>query len=73
MAFYRPHLDVLWTAFGVDRLIYGSNWPVTMRGGTYREYLSIVQAYVASKPRAAQKKFFYQNALQFYGLPPLKR
>ena len=51
------------------RLIYGSNWPVTLRG-TYGEYLSIVQAYVANKTRAAQEKFFYQNALQFYGLPP---
>ena len=72
-AFYHPQLDVLWAAFGEDRLIYGSNWPVTMRGGTYGEYLSIVQAYVASKPRAAREKFFYQNALQFYDLPPLKR
>jgi len=73
VAFYRPQLDVLWKAFGKDRLIYGSNWPVTMRGGTYEEYLSIIQAYFADKPRKVQEKFFYQNALQFYGLAPLRR
>lgn len=29
LAFYRPTLDALWTSFGSDRLIFGSNWPVS--------------------------------------------
>ena len=73
VSFYQSELDVLWSNFGADRLIYGSNWPVTMRGGTYAEYLTIVKSFFADKPRTAQKKYFYQNALKFYGLPPLKR
>jgi L-fuconolactonase len=73
VSFYKSELDVLWEAFGEDRLIYGSNWPVTMRGGTYAEYLAVVKAFFADKPRAAQEKYFYKNALKFYGLPPLKR
>src|SRR5690606_12630275 len=24
--FYRPYLDVVWNAFGDERVIYGSNW-----------------------------------------------
>ncbi|MEE2942628.1 MAG: amidohydrolase family protein [Verrucomicrobiota bacterium] len=71
--FYKSELDVLWNAFGEERLIYGSNWPVTMRGGTYAEYLAVVKAYFADKPRSAQEKYFYRNALKFYGLPSLKR
>lgn len=71
--FYQSELDVLWNAFGEERLIYGSNWPVTMRGGTYAEYLAVVKAYYADKPRSAQEKYFYRNALKFYGLPSLKR
>ena len=71
--FYKSELDVLWNAFGEERLIYGSNWPVTMRGGTYAEYLAVVKAYYADKPRSAQEKYFYRNALKFYGLPSLKR
>ena len=72
-SFYKSELDVLLDAFGEERLIYGSNWPVTMRGGTYAEYLAVVKAYFADKPRSAQEKYFYRNALKFYGLPPLKR
>jgi predicted TIM-barrel fold metal-dependent hydrolase len=28
-SFYSRSLDQLWDAFGVDRLVYGSNWPVS--------------------------------------------
>ena len=73
LSFYKPELDVLWEAFGEDRLIYGSNWPVTMRGGTYGEYLSVVKGFFEDKSRAAREKFFFKNALGFYGLPALKQ
>jgi|TARA_B100000959_G_scaffold260777_1_gene297629 L-fuconolactonase len=73
LSFYKPELDVLWGGFGEDRLIYGSNWPVTMRGGTYGEYLAVVKGFFADKSRTAQEKFFFKNALKFYGLPALKR
>ena len=72
LSFYKPELDVLWEAFGEDRLIYGSNWPVTMRGGTYGEYLAVVKGFFADKSRAAREKYFFKNALKFYGLPRLK-
>ncbi len=29
LAFYRPYIDVVWNAFGSERVIYGSNWPVS--------------------------------------------
>jgi len=73
LSFYKPELDVLWEAFGEDRLIYGSNWPVTMRGGTYGEYLAVVKGFFTDKSRAAREKFFFKNALKFYGLPALKQ
>ncbi len=31
--YYLPILDHCWDAFGEDRLIYGSNWPVCEKGG----------------------------------------
>jgi len=72
LAFYAPVLDELWTAFGEDRLIYGSNWPVTMKGGDYASYKTIVMEYFSVKGRLALEKLFYRNALEFYGLPPLE-
>ena len=35
LAYYRPALDELWDVFGADRLIYGSNWPVSDRVAPY--------------------------------------
>jgi L-fuconolactonase len=44
---FRAHLDVLWDAFGPQRLIYGSNWPVCDRVGdkelVYGQQLSILR------------------------------
>lgn len=68
LAFYKPVLDALWDAFGEDRLIYGSNWPVTLRGGSYGSYKAIVLEFLDSKGDAAKRKILADNAYQFYGL-----
>ena len=70
--FYRPVLDELWKAFGEDRLVYGSNWPVTRNGGSYAAYKRIVIEYFTPKGTTALEKLLYRNALKFYGLPDIK-
>ncbi len=70
--FYRPLLDELWEVFGEDRLVYGSNWPVTMHGGSYAAYKRIVIEFFTPKGTTALEKLLYRNALKFYGLPDLK-
>jgi len=70
--FYRSTLDVLTNAFGEDRLIYGSNWPVTMRHGSYGDLKKIVLDYYGPMGREVVEKLMYRNALVFYGLPDLK-
>ncbi len=71
LEFYKPTLDVLTNAFGADRLIYGSNWPVTRRGGKYADYKKIVTDYYTPKGREFVEKLMYKNALKFYGLPSI--
>ena len=66
MSFYKSTLDVLTDAFGEDRLIYGSNWPVTMRGGSYADYKAIVMEYFAPKGRTFVEKLMYKNALDLF-------
>ena len=68
LAFYKPVLDELWSVFGEDRLIYGSNWPVTMRGGSYASYMALVMEYLEPKGQASMSKVLAENAYQFYGL-----
>lgn len=65
---YRPVLDALWEIFGEDRLIYGSNWPVTLLRTDYGTHLRWVLDYVRPKGRAALDKVFWRNAVKAYGL-----
>jgi L-fuconolactonase len=64
--FYRPTLDALWESFGEDRLIYGSNWPVSDRAGDLTQVLGIVKTYFAEKGEVASEKYFWRNARAVY-------
>jgi predicted TIM-barrel fold metal-dependent hydrolase len=65
--FYAPVLDALWDLFGEDRLIYGSDWPVSDRSG--REYADIqrlVMTYFIARGEEATEKYFWRNAKAAY-------
>jgi len=64
-SFYAPVFKVVYEAFGEDRVVYGSNWPVTDRGGSYSEQLKVIQSYFDPDIRG---KLFRENAVRFYGL-----
>ena len=64
-SFYAPVFKVVYEAFGEDRVVYGSNWPVTDRGGSYSEQLKVIQSYFDPDIRG---KLFRENAVKFYGL-----
>jgi predicted TIM-barrel fold metal-dependent hydrolase len=67
-SYYRPSLDRLWELFGSDRLIYGSNWPVSDLIAPYEVAFKIVKEYFASKGQEATEKYFWSNAVKAYGL-----
>lgn len=68
LAFYRPVLDVLWQAFGPDRLLFASNWPVSARFASYETVFRIVQGYFTEKGSGVARRFFTENAVRVYGL-----
>ncbi len=68
LSYYAPIFEVVYEAFGEDRIIYGSNWPVTDRGGTYAEQLAIIRAFFAPEGERVLRKLFALNAQKFYGL-----
>ena len=68
--FYRPGLDVLWSLFGPDRAIYGSNWPVSDLVAPYASMYKIVAGYFAGKGEADAQKFFWKNSLAAYSWVP---
>ena len=65
-AHYRPALDTLFELFGPDRVIYGSNWPVSDRVAPYPVVHRIVADYFASKDRATAESYFWRNSHTAY-------
>lgn len=63
---YKAHFDVLMTAFGADRLIWGSNWPVVTLHGTYEAQIAIAEQYLAPMGVEVRDKVMFKNALAFY-------
>jgi L-fuconolactonase len=68
VAFYRPVLEAAWEVFGEDRVVYGSNWPVSARFASLATVQGIVAEYVAGRGTEAGARFFHHNARQVYGL-----
>lgn len=66
MAFYKHSLDDLWETFGPDRLVYGSNWPVSEHMAPYATVLKVVRDYFATKGPAASEKYFWKNSAAAY-------
>ncbi len=65
---FRPYLDVVFDAFGPDRLIFGSDWPVCLLAGTYSRVKQLLVDYLADFPENDRTKIFGVNAVHFYGL-----
>ncbi|MDB5115474.1 MAG: amidohydrolase [Mucilaginibacter sp.] len=65
---FTPYLDVVFEAFGTDRVMYGSDWPVCRVAATYGEMLAIAENYVSKLSKQEQDKFWGGNAVKFYGL-----
>jgi L-fuconolactonase len=65
---FKPYLDLVFDAFGTDRLMFGSDWPVCLLGATYRQVKRLVEDYVKDFPQADKEKIFGGNAARFYAL-----
>lgn len=65
---FRPYLDVVFEAFGVDRLLFGSDWPVCLVAAPYARVIRLLDDYLLNFSSADREKIFSANAAWFYGL-----
>ena len=63
---FRPYLDVVADAFGFERLMYGSDWPVCLLAGEYRQIHHIVDAWL--KTNNGAPGVWGENCSRFYKL-----
>lgn len=65
-SFYKPYLDVVWGSFGSDRVIYGSNWPVSEGFADYVTLQRIALEDARTRGAGALQKFCSLNARRAY-------
>jgi L-fuconolactonase len=65
---FSPFIEVVLDAFGWQRLLYGSDWPVCLLGGSYKEVLAIVKDYMDKLPEKEKAGIMGLNAINFYSL-----
>ncbi len=65
-AVFRPYLDVVVEAFGPERLMIGSDWPVCLLGGTYLQVMQIVENYLEGFSNEDKELVLGENAKLFY-------
>jgi L-fuconolactonase len=65
---FKPYLDVVVNAFGTNRILFGSDWPVCLVAASYEAMLAIVTDYFSAFSKEEQERFFGLNAIRFYNL-----
>jgi predicted TIM-barrel fold metal-dependent hydrolase len=64
--FYRPRLDDILEVFGIDRVLYGSDWPNSDQWLPVPVAFKLVQDYFQGKGREAAEKYFWRNSVKCY-------
>ncbi len=64
----RPYGEVVVQQFGYDRLMFGSDWPVCLLAGTYRQVWDAAHTTVGPLSDGEHAKVFGRNAATFYKL-----
>lgn len=65
---FTPYMDVVVNAFGVERIMYGSDWPVCLAAADYTQVINLVRSYFSDFSAEEQQLVFGQNAVNFYQL-----
>jgi len=63
---FHRYLDIAFAAFGWNRLMIGSDWPVCTLSGDYEPVMNIVIDYVSRYSAEAQAAMLGENCARFY-------
>ena len=65
---FQPYLDIVFEAFGSERVMLGSDWPVCTVAGSYADIVNIIVDYIQQFSADEQAGILGRNAMKFYGL-----
>lgn len=64
-AHYQPTFEALLSMFGEDRLIFGSNWPVSDRAAPLSVVVAAVESFVAAHPALADRIWWHNGQVAY--------
>lgn len=64
----QPYINLVLEAFGTKRIMYGSDWPVCLVAGNYKQVKDLATNSITHFSLDEQNAIMGQNAIQFYDL-----
>lgn len=65
---FKPYLDVVFSAFGSEQIMFGSDWPVCLLAGSYQQVIELIEDYTRGFTAEEKENIFGLNAARFYGV-----
>jgi L-fuconolactonase len=62
----RPYIAHVMRIFGPDRLMFGSDWPVCMLAGSWKEVLAAFTQAIGAQPIEVRERLLGETAAKFY-------
>ncbi|CDF79793.1 aminohydrolase [Formosa agariphila KMM 3901] len=63
-----PYMRLVLNVFGVERILFGSDWPVCLVAGNYEKVKKITTDFIAKLSLEEQRAIMGLNAVEFYNL-----
>ncbi|TCJ19591.1 amidohydrolase [Flaviaesturariibacter flavus] len=65
---FEPYFDIVLNAFGPDRVLFGTDWPVCLLAAGYERVLHVVERFVDRLSETERAAIMGGNATRFYKL-----
>lgn len=62
-----PYIDTIFDVFGEQRVLWGSDWPVSLLASSYAKWFDIVELYLTQNS-LSKEKVFGENTMNIYNL-----
>ena len=64
----RPYMDVVLEAFGPDRLMFASDWPICLLASSYKRWFEVVRNFISGLSKSEQERIWGGTACEAYKL-----
>lgn len=64
----RPFIEATIEAFGIERVMYGGDWPVCLQATTLQRWVKVLDTVLAPLSATELRMFYRENANRFYRL-----